>query len=41
VHDGNNDGASASNVKYVPWAAVAAGLNLAANTTYDPRVVGR
>ena len=41
VHDGNNDDASASNVKYVPWASIAAALGLTVNTTYDPRTVGQ
>ncbi|UCF20284.1 MAG: phytase [Gemmatimonadota bacterium] len=41
VHDGNNTGASASNVKYVPWASVAAALGLTVNTSYDPRTVGQ
>jgi 3-phytase len=41
VHDGNNDGASATNVKYVPWASVAAALGLSVNTTHDPRTVGQ
>ncbi len=41
VHDGNNSGASASNVKYVPWESVAAALGLTVNTSYDPRTIGR
>ncbi len=41
VHDGDNAGASASNVKYVPWASIAAALGLSVNTTYDPRTVGQ
>ncbi|HKZ98479.1 MAG TPA: phytase [Thermoplasmata archaeon] len=40
VHDASNSGGSASNVKFVPWAAVASGLGLVVDTTWDPRSVG-
>jgi hypothetical protein len=40
IHDSSNSGATASNVKYVPWASIAAALGLAVDTTWDPRLVG-
>lgn len=41
LHDNANAGARASNIKYVPWEAIATALGLAVDTSYDPRVVGR
>ena len=41
VHDGGNSGATASNVKYVPWRSVAAALGLKVDTSYDPRTVAQ
>ena len=41
VHDDSNSGATASNVKYVPWSSIATSLGgLVVNTTWDPRLVG-
>jgi 3-phytase len=41
LHDGTNSGASASNVKYVPWESIAIALGLVVDTSYDPRAIGR
>jgi 3-phytase len=38
IHDASNSGANASNVKFVPWASVAATLRLIVDTAWDPRV---
>ena len=40
IHDTSNDGAPASNVKFVPWATIASPLGLAVDTAWDPRKVG-
>lgn len=37
VHDNSNTGAQASNVKFVPWEAVAGPLGLAIEPGYDGR----
>lgn len=40
AHDHSNAGAIDSNHKYVPWERIANALNLAIDTTWDPRLVG-
>jgi 3-phytase len=40
VHDGSNSGATASNLKYVPWETIAGALGLRIDTSWDPRLVG-
>ena len=40
VHDAMNEGATASNIKFVPWASVATALGLVVDTSWDPRLVG-
>jgi 3-phytase len=37
VHDNANDGASASNIKYVLWDPIASALGLIMDTGFDPR----
>lgn len=41
LHDHQNSGASASNVKYVPWESIARALGLGVGSSYDPRVMRR
>jgi 3-phytase len=40
VHDTDNSGGSASNVKLVPYGSIAAALGLLSETAWDPRLVG-
>jgi 3-phytase len=40
IHDHENSGGTASNVKFVPWSSIANPLGLVADTTWDPRLVG-
>jgi 3-phytase len=40
IHDTDNSGGDASNVKLVPWASIATALGLASETGWDPRAIG-
>jgi myo-inositol-hexaphosphate 3-phosphohydrolase len=40
VHDNANSGATASNLKLVPWEALAMALNLDSDPFWDPQQIG-
>jgi 3-phytase len=40
IHDADNEGGSASNVKLVPFGSIVSALGLISDTTWDPRLVG-